>query len=61
LLYGCANWTIKARDATRITAADMRYVRRTAGHTWTDQTNTEIAKELNITPVFDKIQDYKRK
>jgi hypothetical protein len=25
------------------------------------KTNTEIAKELNITPVFDKIQDYKRK
>jgi hypothetical protein len=28
---------------------------------WTDhKTNTEIAKELNITPVLDKIQDYKR-
>jgi hypothetical protein len=30
-------------------------------NTWTDhETNTEIAKELNTTPVLDKIQDYKR-
>jgi hypothetical protein len=36
-------------------------MRRTAGYTWTDhKTNTEIAKELNMTPVLDKIQDYKR-
>jgi hypothetical protein len=44
----------------RITAAQMKYM-RTAGYTWTDhKTNTETAKELNITPVLDKIQD-KRK
>jgi len=46
------NWTIKARDATITTAADMI---RTAGYTWTDhKTNTETAKELNITPVWIK-------
>jgi hypothetical protein len=39
----------------------MKYM-RTAGYTWTEnKTNTEIAKELNITPVLDNIQDYKRK
>jgi hypothetical protein len=33
-----------------------------AGHTWTDhKTNTDIAQELNTTPVLDKIQDHKRK
>jgi hypothetical protein len=33
-------------------------MRRTAGYTWTDhKTNTEIAKQLNITAVLDKIQD----
>jgi hypothetical protein len=38
----------------------MKYMRRT-GYTWTDhKTNTDIAKELNITSVLDKIQDYKR-
>ena len=33
----------------------------TAGYTCTDhKTNTEIAKELSITPVLDKIQEYRR-
>jgi hypothetical protein len=61
LLYGCESWTIEARNARRITAAEMKCVRRTAGYIWTDhKTNTEIGKELNITPVLDKMQDYKR-
>jgi len=39
----------------------MKYIWKTAGYTWTDyKTNTEIAKELNITPVLDKIQEYRR-
>jgi len=28
-------WTIKARDARRITAAEMKYMRTTAGYTRT--------------------------
>jgi hypothetical protein len=45
-----------------INKLEMKYMRRTAGYTWTDhKTNTEIAKKLNATPVLDKIQDYKRK
>jgi len=45
LLHGSESWTIKARDARRITAAEMKYVRRTAGYTWTDyKTNTQITK-----------------
>jgi len=55
LLYGSETWTIKARDARRITAAEMKYM-RTAGYTWTDyKTNSHIAKELEITPVLDKL------
>ena len=34
LLYGSETWTIKASDARRITAAEMKYMRRTAGYTW---------------------------
>jgi hypothetical protein len=50
LLCGSENWTTKARDARRITAAQMKY-KRTVGYTWTDhKTNTETAKELNTTP-----------
>jgi DNA-binding CsgD family transcriptional regulator len=42
-------------DPRRITAAEMKYMRRTAGCTWTDcKTNEQIAKELKITPILDK-------
>jgi hypothetical protein len=40
----------------------MKYMRRTAGYIWTDyKTNIQIAKELKITPVLDKLLEYKRK
>ena len=56
LLYGSETWTIKARDARRITAAEMKYTRRTAGYTWTDyKINAQIAKELKITSILDKL------
>jgi hypothetical protein len=49
------------RDARRITATEMKYMRKTAGYTWTDyKRKREVAKELNITPVLDKIQEYRR-
>jgi hypothetical protein len=45
-VHGSNSWTITARDTRRITAAEMKYIRNTAGYTWTDyKTNTEIAKE----------------
>ena len=45
LLYGSETWTIKATDARRIRAAEMKYMRKTAGYTWTDyKTNAQIAK-----------------
>jgi len=34
----------------------MKYMRRTADH----KTNTQISKELKITPILDKLQEYKR-
>jgi len=62
LLYGSETWTIKTRDARRITAAEMKYMRRTAGYTWTDyKTNAQIAKEPKKTPILDKILKYKRR
>jgi hypothetical protein len=33
----------------------------TAGYTWTDyNTNTQITKELKVTPILDKLLEYKR-
>ena len=46
LLYGNETWTIKKRDCRRITAAEMKCMRRIAGYTWTDyKTNTQITRE----------------
>jgi len=61
LLDGSRTWTIKARDARRITATEMKYMRTAAGYTWTDyKTNTQITKELKITPILHKLLEYKR-
>jgi hypothetical protein len=61
LLYGSETWTIKGRDARRITAAERKYMRRTTGYTWTDyKTNKQITKKLKITPILDKLLEYKR-
>jgi len=39
----------------------MKYMRRTAGYIWTDyKTNAQIAKELKITPILEKLLEYKR-
>jgi hypothetical protein len=39
----------------------MKYMGRTAGYTWADyKTNKRIAKELKITPILDKLLEYKR-
>ena len=53
--------SIKGRDSRRITAAGMKYMRRTAGYTWTDyKTNAQFGKHLKITPILDKLLEYKR-
>jgi len=45
LLYGSETWTVKAMDARRITAAEMKYMRRTAGYIWTDyKTNAKLQR-----------------
>jgi len=39
----------------------MKYIRRIAGYIWTDcRRNAQIAKELKITPILDKLLEYKR-
>jgi hypothetical protein len=59
LLYGSETWTIKTRDARRISAAEMKYTRRTAGYAGTDyKTNTQPAKELKINQILDKLLEY---
>ena len=54
-LLGRIGYNITHHYSRRITAAEMKYMRITAGYTWTDyRTNTQIANELKITPILDK-------
>jgi len=61
LLYGSEIWIIKGSDARRKTTAEMKYMRTTAGYTWTDykKKNVQIAKELENTNFgqFNGIQE----
>jgi len=41
VLYGSENWTITARVARRVTTAQMKCMRKTAGCTWTDYKRTK--------------------
>ena len=52
-LYGTENWTVKARDARRVTAAEMKCMRKQ------QDTLVQFIKELNKIPVLDKIQEYR--
>jgi len=45
LLYVSETWIIKVSGAIRITAAEMKYMRRTSGYTWADyKTNDKNCK-----------------
>ena len=49
------------QTARRITATEMKYMRRTAGYTGTDyRTNVQITEELKITQILEKLLEYKR-
>jgi len=62
LIYGSETLTVKARDARRITAAEMKYMRRTAGYIWTDyKTNTQTAKEFQNNTHFRQITGIQEK
>jgi len=56
LLYGSETWTVKASDARRITAAEMKYMRRTAGYTWDRLQNKRTnCKGVKINTNFGQI------
>jgi len=53
LLYGSENWTIKARDVSRITAAEKKYMRKKEIHL--ERFKKKKYKELSMIAVLDKI------
>ena len=61
-LYGSENWTLTASQRRRIEAAEMKLLRPLAGYTPYDhKTNNSIGKELRITSILDKIDEYRKK
>ena len=60
-LYGSENWTLTASQRRRIEAAEMKLLRPLAGYTLYDhKTNEYIRRELRITGILDKIDEYRR-
>ena len=60
-LYGSENWTSTALKRWRIEAAEMKLLRPLAGYTLYDhRTNDYIRRELRITGILDKIDEYRR-
>jgi hypothetical protein len=59
-VYGSENWSLTASQRRRIEAAGMKLLRPLAGYTLYDhKTNDSIRRELQITCILDKIDEYK--
>jgi hypothetical protein len=60
VMYGSEALTICKSDRTRITANEMKFLRRTAGYTKLNKKrNTEILRELKIISVLEHIDQYR--
>ena len=59
-LYGPENWTVTASQRRSIEAAETKLLRPLAGYTLHDhKTNDFIHRELKITGILDKINEYR--
>ena len=62
LTYSSETWVLRKRDKRRITAAEMRFLRKSAGYTMLDRKRNEaIQNELNVTPVIKRVKEYRRR
>jgi hypothetical protein len=60
LVYGSESWTIKKQDEKRLEAAEMRFMRWTAGYTILDKKRNEhILEEMQIEPSNTYRQQYR--
>jgi chromosome condensin MukBEF complex kleisin-like MukF subunit len=60
LTYGSESWIICKSDRARITANEVKFLRRTAGYTELDKKrNTEILREVKINSVLEHIEQYR--
>jgi hypothetical protein len=62
LLNDSETWTPRKRDWNRIQGTEMKYLRTVKGCTRLDQIrNEDIRKELGISPLSEKIKEYRNK
>jgi hypothetical protein len=56
---GVKHGSVRKNDESRITACEMKFMRRTAGCTkWDLKRNKEVLKELKVGPILDYIGKY---
>jgi hypothetical protein len=61
-LYGGETWTLRKREWNRIQAAEIKYLRTVKGCTRLYQIrNEDIRNELGISPLSEKIIEYRNK
>jgi hypothetical protein len=61
LSYGSDAWAIRKTDEKRLTSAEMRFLRRTAGHTrWDHKRNEDILTELQVSQITEFIYQYRK-
>jgi hypothetical protein len=59
LCYGSEAWTVLKSDEGRITACEIKFMRRTGGYTkWDLKRNEEVLNELKVEPILDYICRY---
>jgi hypothetical protein len=62
LIYGCETWTLRKGDWNTIQATEMKYLRKVKRCTRLDQIrNEDIRNELGISPLSEKIIQYRNK
>ncbi|KAJ4438692.1 hypothetical protein ANN_14639 [Periplaneta americana] len=60
LAYGSEAWTLRKCDERRLTTAEMRFMRKTAGYSLLDHhRNVEILKKLKIDSTVHYLQQYR--
>ncbi|KAJ4442157.1 hypothetical protein ANN_12023 [Periplaneta americana] len=60
LTYGSEAWTIRKADEQRLTTAEMRFMRRTAGCSLLEhRKNVDTLQELKMDPIVNFVQQYR--
>jgi hypothetical protein len=61
LSYRSEAWTIRRTDERRLSSAEMRFLRRTAGYTrWDHKRNDDILTELQISQITEFMYQYRK-